>query len=56
MKCKNCRALHWHPNKGFYCTVPDCKPDNTKDDVKELYEYVTGGIGHLNKIRVGGLE
>lgn len=42
MKCKNCSALQWHPNKGFYCTVPDCTPNNDIEDVKEIYDYVMG--------------
>lgn len=42
MNCKDCSALHWHPNKGFYCTVPNCNPDTSVDDVREIYEKAFG--------------
>lgn len=42
MNCKTCSALHWHPNKGFYCTVPRCNPTTTIKDVREIYERAYG--------------
>jgi hypothetical protein len=42
MNCKYCSALRWHPNKGFYCTVPNCKPNTSIDDVREIYERAFG--------------
>ena len=37
MNCKDCSALRWHPNKGFYCTVPNCNPETSKNDMRDLY-------------------
>ena len=42
MNCKYCSALRWHPNKGFCCTVPDCSPETSVDDVREIYERAFG--------------
>ena len=42
MNCKNCSALSWHPNKGFYCTVPNCRPNTSVDDVREIYRRAYG--------------
>ena len=42
MNCKYCSALYWHPNKGFYCTVPNCNPETRPDDVREIYEKIFG--------------
>lgn len=41
MNCKNCTALRWHPNKGFFCTITNCKPDTNLDDVKEIYRSIS---------------
>lgn len=54
MNCKNCSALKWHPNKGFYCTVPNCNPNTSVDDVKEIYERAYGKANkdnNVNKIK-----
>ena len=40
MNCENCSALRWHPNKGFFCTVPNCNPDTGLEDVKEIYKSI----------------
>jgi hypothetical protein len=44
MNCKHCSGLCWHPNKGFYCTVPNCNPTTSVDDVREIYERAYGKI------------
>lgn len=38
MNCKDCSCLHWHPNKGFFCTVPNCSPYTSAEDAREIYE------------------
>ena len=48
MNCKNCSVLRWHPNKGFYCTVPNCKPETKPEDVKEIYKRA-GILQEYNK-------
>lgn len=49
MNCKNCSGLHWHPNKGFYCTIPNCNPDTTKDDLREIIKYVNNNDNSKEK-------
>lgn len=44
MNCKSCSCLRWHPNKGFYCTVPNCNPETSVYDVREIYQRVYGSI------------
>lgn len=55
MNCKNCGALRWHPNKGFYCTVPNCNPDTTVNDVREIYKKA-GLILEDKKIKKGEIK
>lgn len=48
MNCKNCSALRWNPNNGVYCTVPNCNPDTTIDDVREIYKKAFGEISDID--------
>lgn len=41
MNCKYCSALRWHPNKGFFCAVPNCTSETGLDDVKEIYKSIS---------------
>lgn len=52
MNCNRCSCLRWHPNKGFYCTVPDCKPDTREKDVREIYQRAFGTLENPELLKV----